>query len=226
VPVPLVYWLSRPTPGAGLVALSQTFVRRCYNGLGSSRACREPANQKTEGQSAFGAVKFSGRAKRHRPYPWLTRCSLANRRLTPTPRAGRVALRQTFVRRCQRGLGSSQGLPGIGKSEHDGGTSAFGAVKFSGAARARHRRHTPRSLANRLLSRLSRGGFAPNTCSSLPWRLRFTRACGNRQSMMAGQSGLALPSLGIVAVKVFSGLNELGRRLGRGRGELPCTPIA
>src|SRR5262249_51703211 len=31
------------------------FVRRCHGVLGSSRACDESANQKTEGQSAFGA---------------------------------------------------------------------------------------------------------------------------------------------------------------------------
>ena len=35
-------------------------------------------------------------------------------------------MRQTLVRRCHGGWGSS-GLPGIGKSEHDGGASAFGA---------------------------------------------------------------------------------------------------
>jgi hypothetical protein len=82
-----VHWLSRPAPGAGPVALLRIFVRRCHGGLGSSRACRESANQKTEGQSAFGAVKFSGaaKAKRRRHYPWLTRRSLANRRLTLAP---------------------------------------------------------------------------------------------------------------------------------------------
>jgi len=40
---PAVHWhyrlFSRPALGAGLVALRQTFVRRCYGGLGSSRAC-------------------------------------------------------------------------------------------------------------------------------------------------------------------------------------------
>jgi hypothetical protein len=88
VPVDPVHWLSRPAPGAGPVALLRIFVRRCHGGLGSSRACRESANQKTEGQSAFGAVKFSGaaKAKRRRHYPWLTRRSLANRRLTLAPR--------------------------------------------------------------------------------------------------------------------------------------------
>jgi hypothetical protein len=111
VPVDPVHWLSRPAPGAGPVALLRIFVRRCHGGLGSSRACRESANQKTEGQSAFGAVKFSGaaKAKRRRHYPWLTRRSLANRRLTLAP-AGLVALRQTFVRRCHGGWGSSQSL--------------------------------------------------------------------------------------------------------------------
>jgi hypothetical protein len=67
VPVDPVHRLSRPAPGAGLVAPRQTFVRRCHGGLGSSRACDESANQKTEGQSAFGAVKFSGAAKSKAP---------------------------------------------------------------------------------------------------------------------------------------------------------------
>jgi len=58
--------LNRPSPGAGVVALRQTFVRRCHGGLGSFRACRESANQKTEGESAFGAVKFSRAAKAKR----------------------------------------------------------------------------------------------------------------------------------------------------------------
>ena len=41
--------------------MRQTFVRRCHGGLGSSRACRVLAIQNmTAGQSAFGAVKFSG----------------------------------------------------------------------------------------------------------------------------------------------------------------------
>jgi hypothetical protein len=46
---------------------------------------------------------------RRRHYPWLTRRSLANRLLSrPAPRAGLVALRQTFVRRCHGSLGSSR----------------------------------------------------------------------------------------------------------------------
>jgi hypothetical protein len=64
VPVDPVHWLSRPALGAGLVALRQTFVRRCHGGLGSSRACRVLAIQNvTAGQSAFGAVKFQGQQK-------------------------------------------------------------------------------------------------------------------------------------------------------------------
>ena len=74
---PAVHWhidfFSRPALGAGLVALRQTFVRRCHGGLGSSRTCREIGKLEHDGgASAFGAVKFSGaaKAKRHRPYPW------------------------------------------------------------------------------------------------------------------------------------------------------------
>jgi len=60
-------WLTRrslanrrpPLPSAGVVALSQTFVRCYHGGLGSFRSCGESANQNmTAGQSAFGAVKF------------------------------------------------------------------------------------------------------------------------------------------------------------------------
>ena len=43
-------------------------------------------------------------------YPWLDPPILM-----PCPRAGLVALRQSFVRRCHGGLGSP-GLPGIDKS--------------------------------------------------------------------------------------------------------------
>jgi hypothetical protein len=54
VPVDPVHWLSRPALGAGLVALRQTFVRRCHGGSGSSRSCRESANQNMPaGQSAL-----------------------------------------------------------------------------------------------------------------------------------------------------------------------------
>ena len=68
--------------------MSQTFVRRCYGGLGSSRACREPANQKTAGQSAFGAGEvFRGSKSKAPPaHAGLSRRSLANRRLSrPSP---------------------------------------------------------------------------------------------------------------------------------------------
>jgi hypothetical protein len=37
------------SPGAGLVALRQTFVRRYYGGLGSSRACRELGKSEDRG---------------------------------------------------------------------------------------------------------------------------------------------------------------------------------
>src|SRR5262245_37862404 len=53
-----VHWLSRPAPGAGLVSLRQTFVRRRYGGLGSSRSCYESTNQKTEGQSYSSAFRI------------------------------------------------------------------------------------------------------------------------------------------------------------------------
>jgi hypothetical protein len=82
-----VHWLSRLAPGAGLVALRQTFVRRCYGGLGSSRACRKLANQNMT----------------------AARRSLANRLLSgPAPCRGLVVLRQIFVRRCHGGWGSSR----------------------------------------------------------------------------------------------------------------------
>ena len=48
-------------------------------------------------------------------YPWLARRIGKSTSYPPWPRAGLVALRQTFVRRCHDGLGSP-GLPGIDKS--------------------------------------------------------------------------------------------------------------
>jgi hypothetical protein len=67
MPVSLtVLFLSRFDPFQGFVTSRQTFVRRCHGGLGSSRSCRESANQKTEGQSAFGAVSFQAQQKAKR----------------------------------------------------------------------------------------------------------------------------------------------------------------
>ena len=66
MPVAPVHGLSRPAPSAGLVALRQTFVHRCYGWFWFIPDLLESANQKTEGQSAFGAVKFSGAAKAKR----------------------------------------------------------------------------------------------------------------------------------------------------------------
>src|SRR5258708_9434940 len=79
-------------------------------------------------------------------------------------------------------LGFIPGLPRIGNQKTEG-QSAFGAVNFSGAAKAKRRRHYPRlprrSLANRRLTVAPRRTccFAPNSCSSLPWWLGINRAC-------------------------------------------------
>ena len=82
----------------------------------------------TAGQSAFGAVEFSGaaKAKRHRHYPWYppfigksSPCPLAPRRI--------VALRQTLVRRCHGWLGFIRTCRESANQAHDGGASAFGA---------------------------------------------------------------------------------------------------
>ena len=63
-----------------------------------------------EWQSAFEAVTLYGRQKElRRPLP------LVDPPFMPCPRAGLVASRQSFVRRCHGGLGSP-GLPGIDKS--------------------------------------------------------------------------------------------------------------
>ena len=96
----------------------------------------------TAGQSAFGAVKFSGaaKAKRRRHYPWLTRRSLTNRHLTLAPRRT-CCFAPNTCSSLPWWLGFIPGLPGIGKSEHDG--SAVKAVKFSGAAKAKRHRPYP-----------------------------------------------------------------------------------
>ena len=57
-------------------------------------------------------------------YPWLDPPFIGkSTSYPPCPRAGLVALRQTFVRRCHDGLGSP-GLPGIDKSSMMAGKSA------------------------------------------------------------------------------------------------------
>jgi hypothetical protein len=90
-----------------------------------------PANQSmTEGQSAFEAVKFSGAAKaKRRRSPGVDPPFIGKSTSYPCLPAGLVALRQTFVRRCHGGLGSS-GPAGIGKSEHDGRAVRLGAMRF------------------------------------------------------------------------------------------------
>ena len=94
-----------------LVALRQTFVRRCHGGLGSSRACGVLAIQNmTAGQSALEPLSFGG------VITVVARGLLGYRLFSrPALGAGLVAFRQTFVRRCHGGLGSP-GLPGIGNS--------------------------------------------------------------------------------------------------------------
>ena len=58
-------------------------------------------------------------------YPWLDPPFIGkSTSYPPCPRAGLVALRQTFVRRCHGGLGSP-GLPGIDKSSMMAGKSAL-----------------------------------------------------------------------------------------------------
>src|SRR3954453_16615437 len=62
--------LSRPAPRAGLVALRQSFVRRCHGRRGSRGFPRSASQNVAEGQSAFEAVTFYGRQKQlRRPLP-------------------------------------------------------------------------------------------------------------------------------------------------------------
>ena len=108
---PAVHWqidvlVALPAPHAGVVALRQTFVFRCHGGLGSPQDLpRIGKSEHDGGQPRSERVKFSGAAKvKPAAHLWLTRRSSTNRRFNrPSPRAGLVAPRQTFVRRCHGG---------------------------------------------------------------------------------------------------------------------------
>jgi hypothetical protein len=174
VPVDPVHWLSRPA-GAGLVALRQTFVRRCHGGLGSSRACRVLAIQNmTAGQSAFGAVKFS--AKHQPSLPLVPAVHWQIDFLVPlAPRAGLLlcakhlfvaAIWQGFIRACRESANQAM----------TAGRPRLEPVKCSGAAKAKRRRH----------HRQARFAPCPEICYSAPkicsWqpRCQFFPAGGQR----------------------------------------------
>jgi hypothetical protein len=98
---PPFIWQIEVLPPAGLVALRQTLFVAAMMAWVHPGLRRKSANQDMTGCPPFiGKSLLSG----------------------PDPRAGLVALRQTFVRRCHGGWGS------FGKSEHEPeGQSAFKA---------------------------------------------------------------------------------------------------
>jgi hypothetical protein len=92
-----VHWLSRLAPGAGLVALRQTLVRRCYGGLGSSRACRQSANQN------------------------MTAARWQIDSLVALPRAEDLLFCAKYLFVAAMVAGVHPGVPRIGRSKHDRG---------------------------------------------------------------------------------------------------------
>ena len=124
--------MPRPLTDACAAVLPIVFVAMAFSifkhhtkaGWNSWRAVQNM----TAGQSAFGAVKFSGaaKAKRHRPYPWYPRFIGISTFLRPAPAQDLLlCAKHLFVAAMMAGV--HPGLPRIGKSGHDGGASAFGA---------------------------------------------------------------------------------------------------